>query len=235
MAIELSTVAAGLPMAASFAMAGGFVALREGRRRSSLNAALHELRRPLQALCLSLPASLAPDRPLASSLELAVAAVERLDREINGEQGGATAAAVSLRPLAEEAVGRWRRAANGLDRSLDLRWWGDDAVLCGDRFALSQALDNLISNALRHGSGAVTVAARVEARALRLTVRDQGRAVAPATRRFSWQRLGGRARHGHGLALVRGTAAQHGGSFRLSAARAGTEARLLLPLGEEGG
>src|SRR3954447_25761137 len=55
MALELAEVAAGLPMAASFALAGGLTTLREGRRRSSLNAAMHELRRPLQVLTLALP------------------------------------------------------------------------------------------------------------------------------------------------------------------------------------
>jgi signal transduction histidine kinase len=231
-AIELSAVAAGLPMAASFAMAGGFVALREGRRRSGLNAAMHELRRPLQVLCLSLSSSAEAGSPHESSLELAVAAVERLDREINGERVGAEAAPVSFRLIAESAVDRWRAAAANLGRPLSLQWSGDDAVRRGDRIVLAQALDNLISNSLRHGSGAVTVAARVEGRVLRLTVRDQGPLAASAAPRFSFKRLGGRNRHGHGLAIVRQAAAQHGGSFRLASSKAGTEARLFLPLGE---
>jgi len=231
-AIELSAVAAGLPMAASFAMAGGFVALREGRRRSGLNAAMHELRRPLQVLCLSLPASAGAGSSHKSSLELAVAAVERLDREINGERAGLEAAPLAFRPIAEAAVDRWRAAAANLGRPLDLQWSGDDAVLRGDRIALGQAVDNLISNSLRHGSGEVAITVRVEGRVLRLTVRDQGPIAAPAAPRFSWKRLGGRDRHGHGLAIVRQAAAQHGGSFRLDPSKAGTEARLVLPLSE---
>jgi signal transduction histidine kinase len=229
-AIELSAVAAGLPMAASFAMAGGFVALREGRRRSGLNAAMHELRRPLQVLCLSLPASAGAGSPHESSLELAVAAVERLDREINGERAGVEAAPLSFRPIAEAAVGRWQPAAANLERPLDLQWSGDNAVLDGDRIALGQAVDNMISNSLRHGSGAVKVTARVENGALRLTVRDEGPAVTPAGPRLSWKRLGGRDRHGHGLGIVRQVAAQHGGGFQLGSSRAGTEAHLVLPL-----
>lgn len=232
MTVELSAVAAGLPMAASFAMAGGFVALREGRRRSGLNAAMHELRRPLQVLCLSLPSSTGAGAAHESSLELAVAAVERLDREINGEQAGIEVAPFPLRPIAEAAVDRWRPAAANLGRSLSLRWSGDDAVLRGDRIVLAQALDNLISNSLRHGSGAVTVIACVEGSVLRLTVRDRGPSTAPAAPRLTWKRLGGRDRHGHGLAIVRQAAAQHGGSFRLDRSKAGTEARLLLPLSE---
>jgi signal transduction histidine kinase len=233
MAIELSAVAAGLPMAASFAMAGGFVVLREGRRRSGLNAAIHELRRPLQALYLSLPPGAEAGRPLQSSLELAVAAVERLDREINGERIEPEAVRLSLKPILVEAVERWRPAAAAVGRPLDLFWSGDDAVLRGDRFALAQAVDNLISNGLRHGSGRVTVTGRREGQVLRLIVEDQGREGAAGGPRLSRGRLGGRSRHGHGLAIVRRAAAEHGGSFRLAVSRSGTEARLVLPLGEE--
>jgi signal transduction histidine kinase len=232
MTIELSAVAAGLPMAASFAMAGGFVALREGRRRSGLNAAMHELRRPLQVLCLSLSSSAGASSTHESSLELAVAAAERLDREINGERVAVSAAPLSLRPITEAAVARWQPAAAKVGRSLCLQWSGDDAVLRGDRIALGQALDNLISNSLRHGSGKVTVTARVEGPVLRLTVRDLGPTAAPAAARFPWERSGRRGRHGHGLAIVRQAAAQHGGSFRLDSSKTGTEARLVLPLSE---
>lgn len=232
MAIELSAVAAGLPMAASFAMAGGFVALREGRRRSGLNAAMHELRRPLQVLYLSLSSSAEAGSRHESSLELAVAAVERLDREINGERVGVEVASLSFRPIAEAAVECWRPVAANLGRPLSFGWSGDNAVLRGDRIALAQALDNLISNSLRHGSGGVTVAARAEGSVLRLTVRDQGPVAPPTAPRLSWKWLGGRNRHGHGLAIVRQAAVQHGGSFRLGSSRAGTEARLILPLSE---
>jgi len=43
-------------------------------------------------------------------------------------------------------------------------------------------------------------------------------------------RLSGRARHGHGLRLVRRTAARHGGSFALHLGEQGTSAVLELPL-----
>jgi signal transduction histidine kinase len=222
-------------MAASFAMAGGFVALREGRRRSSLNAAMHELRRPLQVLYLSLPADADDGRSLQSSLDLAVAAVERLDREINGAPIGVEAVHLSLGPILVEAVERWRPVATALGRPFDLFWSGDDAVLQADRFVLAQAVDNLISNALRHGSGRVTVRGRREAQVLRVTVEDQGCEGAAGGPRLSWGRIDGRCRHGHGLAIVRRAAAEHGGSFRLAVSRSGTEARLVLPLGEERG
>src|SRR5881227_1107634 len=84
MAVELAEVAAGLPMAASLALAGGISSFREGRRRTALNEAMHELRRPLQVLTLTLPDGSQRATQVESSLELATVALERLDREING-------------------------------------------------------------------------------------------------------------------------------------------------------
>jgi hypothetical protein len=43
-------------------------------------------------------------------------------------------------------------------------------------------------------------------------------------------RLTGRARHGHGLRLVRRTAESHGGAFALHRGELGTSAVLELPL-----
>ncbi|HEU5252632.1 MAG TPA: HAMP domain-containing sensor histidine kinase [Solirubrobacterales bacterium] len=231
MSLELSTLAAGLPMAASFAMAGGFVALREGRRRSTLNAALHELRRPLQALSLALPAQAPARGKYESSLQMAVAAVDRLDLEINGRAVPSDSRGFPVRPLVEAAVERWRPAADSAGRPLQVGWSGPEGELRGDQVGLAQAMDNLISNALRHGGGAIAVEAEVERRGLRLAVSDRGSSGGVDRGRLPLRcRLAGRARHGHGLTIVRRAAARHGGSFQLRRSRAGTEARLELPL-----
>lgn len=233
MAIELAELAAGLPMAASFAMAGGIAALREGRRRSSLNEAMHELRRPLQGLALALPAGSSADEAAESSLRMAVAALERLDREINGERPLPEEKRVPLRPLVESAVERWRNQAKLNGVALRVRWTAGDSVFRGDPVGLAQALDNLISNALRHGGGEITIDVRATAGVLRLAVLDSGGAtVTLRSRRRSVlrDRLAGRSRHGHGLRIVRRLAAGQGGSFRLRRRPGGTEARLELPL-----
>jgi signal transduction histidine kinase len=232
-ALELAQIAAGFPLAASFAIAGGITAFREGRRRASLNAAVHELRRPLQVLSLSLPADAATGGPLESSLRLAAAAVDRLEREINGELDRDASEPISTRPLVEAAVARWRPRAALLGRSLTLRWRGGDPLLRGDEIGLSQALDNLINNSFEHGGGEVTVEAREIGRFLRLAVLDSGSTTKSPRRRGRWWEpvlLNGRSRHGHGLRVVRGVAARHGGSFQLRRTSNGTEARLELPL-----
>jgi signal transduction histidine kinase len=233
MALELSAVAAGLPMAASFAMAGGFVAHREGRRRSALNAAMHELRRPLQALSLVLSSGPAAVGPLEGSLEMAVAAVERLDREINGCSVLSASRRFSARSVVEPAVDRWRPVADDAGRFLRLSWSGCDRELDGDPIALAQAVDNLISNALVHGRGAIALEVEADHRLLQLAVKDGGVCEAGAlggTRSPRWDRISGRDRHGHGLGVVREAAAQFDGEFRLDLSPSGSEAILVLPL-----
>jgi signal transduction histidine kinase len=231
--LELAQVVVGFPWAASFAIAGGVAVLREGRRRASLNAAVHELRRPLQVLALSLPADPATAGSLDSSLRLAAAAVDRLEGEINGARSTGAAAPVSMKAVVDAAVGRWRKRAVLEGRSLGLSWRANDPLVKGDEIELVQTVDNMISNAFEHGSGAVAVEARERGGVLRVAVLDAGTPVAPSPRagvRTLRARIDGRARHGHGLRIVRRAAARHGGSFRLHRSPQGTEARLELPL-----
>jgi len=226
MAVEIAEIAAGLPVAASFAMATGVSALRDGRRRASQNEALHELRRPLQALTLALP----EDSSAGGSLRMAAAAADRLEREINGSGEDGIDTRVRLRPIVEAAVERWRPRAGREGRRLTLRWGAADVYLFGDELSLVQAVDNLINNALEHGASEVSVEVRGRPDLVRLSVRDRGGPAAAGRRSTLASRLGGRARHGHGLRIVRRVAARHGGSFQLLRAADSTEARLELPL-----
>jgi signal transduction histidine kinase len=226
--IELAQVAAGAPFAASLALAGGITTLREGRRRAALNEAMHELRRPLQALSLSLPVDRSRGEAVRSCLEMTAGALERLDREINGEGAPGSIGPVELGMLSEAGLVRWRRRADLLKRPLRLRESAGEVFVVGDRFELSQGLDNLINNALEHGTGQVTVEVRSEGRFALLSVCDSGGAAKPK-RAGLRARLGGRCRRGHGLRLVRRIAGIHGGSFRLHVGAEGTEASLRLP------
>jgi signal transduction histidine kinase len=233
-ALELAEVLASFPLAASFAIAGGISLLREGRRRSSLNEAVHELRRPLQVLALSLPADAETSRALNSSLRMATAAVDRLDREINRGRTASASAPIALRLVVDEALERWQGRAGIAGRPLNLDWRAGDSLLLGDGVELGQALDNLISNSFEHGSGEINVKVLESSDLLHLVVLDGGPA-AHAQRGGQpgmGARLSGRGRHGHGLRVVRRVAAQHGGSFRWRRSSHGTEARLELPLGK---
>ena len=206
-------------------------------RREALNEALHELRRPLQALVLSVE----PGQPAAggveSSLFLVSAALDRLDEEINGSGPERVAEPVPVRPLLESAVGRWRARARMTGGELGLAEVSA-VVLLGDPVRLSQALDNLIVNAIEHGGPMVEVGARERGGRIAITVTDSGRADRPLSRRGSpaevLARLTGRARRGHGLSVVRQVAAAHHGSFDLRRSEQGSVATLELPVAPRG-
>lgn len=231
--MELAELAAGLPFAASFAMAGGISVLREGRRRTALNEAMHELRRPLQAIALAAPASGDRAEAFESSLRMAAAAVDRLDREINGRSGPERIDTMPLREIVERTVARWRLRAYRENRPLSFKWQGADPGPPGDAVELTQALDNLISNGFEHGSGEVAVEAVRVGSVIRLSVVNQRRTHSVGRRREAqglWIRIRGCRSHGHGLRIVRRVAARNGGSFRFRQRGERCEAVFDLPL-----
>lgn len=231
------TAAVGLPLAASLALVLG-QALRASRRRESLNRALHELRRPLQALTLA-PAPLpAPYAGGTGSLGLALTALARLDREINGGRCRPEAHLILPRQLITESVERWRSRALLCGGSLRLRWDAGRAAVIADPSAFAQALDNLIVNGLEHGGPDLTVQATARSARLRIAVADSGRASRPPERletpRETVARLTGRSRRGHGLAVVRRFAAEHDGRFVFERGERGSVAILELPVAASG-
>ncbi len=219
-------------------------AVRDGRRRTALNECLHELRRPLQALALMTPGAGVTGTG-DGALEMAAAALARLDREINGEDEEEVRSPVAVRPLLEAARRRWRGQAALCGATIEVRWDAGEAAVDGDRTDLAAALDNLVSNALEHGGPRIELAADLVGGRLCLAVVDSGngagrrarereallRGREARRRRVPLGRLAGKARHGHGLRLVRRTAERHGGTFALHQGEHGTSAVLELPLG----
>lgn len=224
-------------LAASTAFVLAAQSLRAGRRRSALNEALHELRRPLQALSLAGSGSARGQGAAEWALQMAGAALVRLDREINGEGGPppVPVETVAIEPLVEAAVQRWTARAALAGGSLELRWMATGGAVRGDRCGLAQALDNLLVNAIEHGGEAVALEASQVRGRLRLAVIDSGARrprlrSAPARASALVTRLRGSDRHGHGLAVVRRTIAAHGGSFALRRQPGRTVATIELPL-----
>jgi len=213
-------------------------ARRESRRRLAVNEAIHELRRPLQAIAMADP-GLRHARVRESSIRLAAAALERLEREVNGLAAPPLPEVVPCEALLRSAVGRWRQRATAGGGELSLRWRGGAATVSGDRAELEQAVDNLIVKALEHGGPRVVVEGSVSRDRLRVAVADSGASTRPDPARESlrgdpislaMERLSGRRRRGHGLAVVRRAAARHGGRFVLDRGSVGSTAVLELPL-----
>jgi signal transduction histidine kinase len=230
---ELAQILAGWPLVTTVAAVAAAQSLRAGRRRSALNEALHELRRPLQAIALAGgPAGSPP--VWESSVRLAAAALERLDHEVNGGGLPRPREELELRPLLEGAVRRWRARASLSGASLKLRWRAGRAIVIGDRVELAQALDNLIVNAIEHGGPEISLDVRPYRGRVRIVIADSGRAARPSTRADApaevIARLSGRRRRGHGLTVVRRIAAAHDGRFALRRSEQGSLALLELPL-----
>jgi signal transduction histidine kinase len=237
----LAEVVAAWPLGASLAAAVVLRGLRAGRRRTALNEALHELRRPLQTLALVGPgARQIEPATIQGSVLMAASALERLEQEINGAAPEPARARMLAQPLLDAAVRRWKARANLSGSELSLRWEAGEATVAGDQRELAQALDNLIVNAIEHGGPEVVVVAKCRLGRLCVAVIDSGRESRPESRRESpaelIARLSGRSRHAQGLGVVRGVAAAHGGDFQLRSSRRRTEAVLELPLaGSKGG
>jgi signal transduction histidine kinase len=196
---------------------------RSRHRRELVNRAMHELRRPLQALTLAWPQPAGGDH-----LGLALEALGELDRRVNGVDGGrrATLELIEARALAADAVKRWRPPAARRGREIGLRWRANGSCVVCDRNAVARALDNLIANSLEHGNGSIRVDGSVGRGRLRISVADgpEGASVGGALARPN------RVRQGHGLRIVAEIAADHGGRFAACAHGNGARAVLELPL-----
>jgi hypothetical protein len=200
-----------------------------GHKRE-LNRALHELRRPLQALVLleegsGRPAAAPPVASRRGLLELATGALQELDGALNGATGERPARRFSCREAVMACMERWGSTAAKAG-GIRLYWDAGPAPLDGDPTALAQALDNLIENAVEHGGAPIVVTGARVAGRLRITVANGlGERSALAN---------GDPRRGHGTEIVSRVASAHGGRFALCQTGRGCVAALELPLAEPG-
>jgi two-component system sensor histidine kinase MtrB len=198
--------------------------------RRALNRALHELRRPLQALVLledrlPTPAAVPPAASRRGLLELAATALRDLDGALNGEQPYTPPRRFSCREVALACLERWRPTARRTG-GFRVYWDAGPAMVEGDPVRLAQALDNLVANALEHGGPPVVVTGARVAGRLRITIAN---GVGPPA-----SAADGDPRRGHGTGLVSEVASAHRGRFALCHTGSGCVAALELPLAEPG-
>jgi signal transduction histidine kinase len=153
-------------------------ALALGWRLELVADAEHELRGPLAALTLA-AARRGPIAPavVEGQLDRALAALADLTAARRGQRAPTLAERQEARLVTERAAAGW--AGAGADVTLD--WDAGDAEVEADGGRISQALGNLLSNAIEHGGGQAHVRGVRCGRNLRIEVSGRGRGLAIAT------------------------------------------------------
>jgi signal transduction histidine kinase len=235
------------PLSCAVSDAPGRSQRPEAEESQLVSDASHELRTPLTALRTEVELALVGNRDasdLRAALRSAADEIRRVCRIADDILMLARAdhGRLPLRPrplepraLLDAAAARARAAARTRGRQIVVRDTEPGRWLLADPDRAAQALDNLISNALQHGSGTITLAAREDGKLLGLHVADQGSGFAEdmAARAFQRFTRGKRARDpgsGLGLSLVAAIAIAHRGVATVSnLPEGGADACIALP------
>ncbi len=189
----------------------------------------HQLRTPLTAIRLRVDAARANDD--ASQLVGVLDDLGRIESTVDHLLAFARdemqpRASVRLDELATTATARWRDRFHAANRELSLRVdFGLGAT--GTSASVSQVLDVLLENAIRHGRGAVIVATRRIPGGAAVDVADEGDALDPTSSERIFRRGEGTGT-GIGLALARSLVEADGGRLVLSHQNPTTFSLILL-------
>lgn len=196
------------------------------RERDLIGDVSHQLRSRLTALQLRLePLAVAEDAEVAEEASAALEQAERLSGVLDDLLAAATAArAKDAEPLDVSAeltgVGSdWREVLRAQGRTLRLRV-SEGLLARATPARLREAIGVLLDNALRHGEGTVTLAARQGTGTVVVEVSDTGPGVPDQLVPHVFERgfsAGGST--GVGLALARALIEADGGRLELSSAR----------------
>lgn len=205
--------------------------------RRCLAVLVHEVRSPVAALAAI--AETYKDRRLEASargplVELAAAACRGIERLVSDvSTASVRLEEVEVGHLVEEAATAAVLEGGNVRAEVD----ADLPLLHADPLRLRQALDNLVSNALRHGgsSDEVLIRARRTGAAIQLSVVDRGPGIPPDEQQRVFEpgvRLNvKRSGSGLGLAVARAIAEAHGGTVTVeSVASTGATFTIALPI-----
>lgn len=201
------------------------------RERSFTADASHQLRTPLTSLRLVIEGEMqSPSADPNPMLDAALGEIDRLEATIGTLLSVARDQPISRDPvdldrMLAAVTRRWSTVLGERDRSLTCA-----SIIEGhprvSRNVLEQILDILLSNALQHGRGDVTIDASEEGNNVVITVSDHGQLDRDPSELFT-RRDPGASGHGLGLALARSLAESEGGRLVLAATDP-TTFRLLL-------
>lgn len=204
----------------------------EADRALMLAGVSHDLRTPLTKLRLTLAMLKDADAELVAGAERNVMRIESMLGQFLDFARGFEAEeprAVPLRPLLQQAVESCAEpAAVAVDAP-------PDVMVRVKVAALLRALDNVLTNALRHGQPPVELSARISDGDLAIDVRDAGRSLSPEDARDLMRPFarGSAARAGEGtglgLAIVDQVVKAHGGDLSFERDAETFTARLRLP------
>ena len=222
--------------AAALAALGVAAGLRAStaRRLALVAQAAHELRGPLGAALLGLHGvvSDAAGRRRVAAVELelrrAGLALADLDAAPRGRRAPDRAEAVDVGALLTEAVDAWRPLACAFATELIVDDRAAHVLVRADRLRLTQAVGNLVLNALEHGAGPVRIRVHPAGGRVRIEVRDHGPGLPAPIAALTGDGLHA-ARRGHGLAIAARAVRRHGGRLLTAPVSSGACVALELP------
>ncbi len=196
-------------------------------QRHLLHAVSHELRTPIARLRLGIHLLNTPDAEARDRKELELDAdIEDLDdlvaelltyARLEGTTADPTAAKLAL-PAVRERIERLRATAMHATVELDTDLEDAQTAVAVEPTSLARALDNLLTNALRHANTRVRVSVSARDGGVAVAVEDDGAGVPKADRAQVFEpfvRLEGAVGDGYGmgLAIVARICQRHGGAL----------------------
>ncbi|GAA0526658.1 two-component sensor histidine kinase [Saccharopolyspora subtropica] len=196
------------------------------RERDLVGDVSHQLRSRLTALHLRLEALAAAEDPeVREEASAALEQAERLAGVLDDLLAAATAARardaepLDVSSLLSDVAAEWRDPLKAEGRTLRLKV-SDGLLARATPTRLRETIGVLLDNALRHGEGTVTLAARQGSGTVVVEVSDSGSGVPDALVPYVFERgFSGHGSTGVGLALARALVEADGGRLELSQAR----------------